>query len=204
MYKLYPVRQKRDAAVRIAPLRPVFKVAAYRAAHRRELAAYLVMTPREQFYFPKELILCGAEQAVFKHRHLGVRHLVVIGKTLVVFFIAQQPGEYDAFLFRRSVFCQRPIGLVDLPVAEHVAQPCQRFRRLGKYDKSRDGSVETVDHSEEYISGLVMPFLYIFLHHIDQGLIARFVALHNLSALLQDYDNMVVFVNDRLCDADKK
>ena len=50
-------------------------------------------------------------------------------------------------------------------------------------------------HSEEHGPGFLVFLLDVVFHNFRKGAVASFVTLHNLSAFLVDYDNMVVFVD---------
>ena len=53
MYELYAAGVKRETAVGIAARIAIFEVAFHRATDVGELAAYLMVATRQQFYFPK-------------------------------------------------------------------------------------------------------------------------------------------------------
>ena len=52
-----------------------------------------------------------------------------------------------------------------------------------------------MNNAQKDIARLVVTRLYPFLDGIRERLVARFVTLHNLSALLIDYDDVIVLVN---------
>ena len=85
---------------------------------------------------------------------------------------------------------------MDLSFGKHLVETCQGLGSTGKDNQSADWTIQSVDYSQEDFSRFLVTLLDIRLYRIRKGDIARLVALDDLPALLIDYDNMVVLVND--------
>ena len=62
-------------------------------------------------------------------------------------------------VFGRAVAGERPIGLVNLAVAEHVVESAQGLGSLGEDDETAYRPVKTVDDAEKNVAGLGSGFL---------------------------------------------
>ena len=156
--------------------------------------AYLVMTAREEVDLQKMVVVTVGYHLILQDSFLRPWHLMVVGVALVLFPVACEPVCERAFGLRRHLVGDRPIGLVHLPFAEHVVQPRQCFGRAGKDDKARHGTVKAMHHPEEHIARFVVLRLDIFLHRLRERTVAGLVALHDLTTLFIDDDDMIIFV----------
>ena len=133
---------------------------------------------------------------VFQDGLLGIRTLLIVGITLVLFLITYEPvGERSLGLARR-VFHDGPVGLVHLSLSKHLVEAGECLRGTGEDDETTDRTIQTMHHTQEHGSRLGVSLLDIVLYNIREGAIASLIALHDLPTLFVNDDNMVVLVDD--------
>ena len=125
-----------------------------------------MVATREQVHLHEPIAFAPSNKAVFQHCLLGAFYLVVVGIRLVLFLVAHEPVFKRALVLGRPVGHHRPVCLVHLALAKHVAHPAQSLRRAGEDHQSAHRTVEAVRHPEEHIPGLVIFHPYVFLHGV--------------------------------------
>ena len=166
-------------------------------ADRGELAADLVVPAGQQLHFQQVVPVRTAQETVPQTCQFGIPALpLAADETLVEGFVAPQPVLQQAFVLAGTFAAKRPIGLVDAAVPEKGGEPFQGLRRLGEQDDAADRPVQAVGDSHEDFAGLGIPLRDERLAGICQAFVAGLVSLHNLSGLLADDKEVVVFVQD--------
>ena len=154
-----------------------------------------MVATREQVHLHEPIAFAPSYKAVFQHCLLGVLHLVVVGIRLVLLLVAHEPVFKRALVLGRPVGYHRPVCLVHLALAKHVAQSAQSLRRAGEDHQSAHRTVEAVNHTKEYIPRLRILHPDVFLHGVGERGVAGLVALYNLPALLVHHDDMIILID---------
>ena len=89
-----------------------------------------------------------------------------------------------------------PVGFLHVALAEQLVHAFERFGGAGKGYQAADGAVDAVDGTQEHGSRLIVFFLDVVFHHIQQAAVARGVALDQNPRRFVDDDEVIVFVND--------
>ena len=136
-----------------------------------------------------------ANETVVEHRLFAARHLLAVGISLVLLFVACEPVCEGARWLCRGGAYNGVVRLADFAShAKHFVESCQGLAGACKHYHTADGTVETVYNTQKNLAGLVVLVLDVSLHLVDQCAVARFVTLHNLAGSLVDDDDVVVFV----------
>ena len=184
-----------DASVGVAAWSTVFQVAFYRAANLGQLAPYLVVASGVQVYFQKVVPLARGNEPVVQHRLLRPRHLPVVGTCRVVLLLTCQPMCECALWFLWAVLYYGPICFVYLVVlGKHFVQAWKGLARLGKKYHARYRSVQSVHHTQIYVTGFVVLLLQPIFDKIREGSVPGLIALDYLPCLFVNDYQMVVFV----------
>ena len=77
---------------------------------------------------------------------------------------------------------------------KHRIKTTKGLRCPGKHHDTTYGTVQTMDNTKEYSTRLLVLLLDVGLDHLRQWGVTRLVALHYLTTLFGDDDNVVVFV----------
>ena len=93
------------------------------------------------------------------------------------------------------VFHEGEVSLAEVAVFHLDGHAGESLARFGEHDRAAHGSVDAVDEAGEDVAGLVVFFLDVFLHIIEQALVARFVALHDFGGQLVDDDEVSIPFN---------
>ncbi len=190
----YASGYERYAAVGIAALVAVFQVSSDRAAYRAHLHSDLVFASGEQFDLDEAESIADGYSAVAEPGFLGSCFWRQRGVRFVVAFDSGDIMGQQFGVFGRAVAGERPIGLVNRAVAEHVVESAQGLGSLGEDDETAYRPVKTVDDAEKNVAGLGMGFFDPLLDNVKQGGVAGLIPLDNLAGSFVDYYNMVVFV----------
>ena len=114
-----------DAAVGIGAGGAILEVALDGTADVGELAADLVVTTGEEFHFHQVVPIGALQECIFELRFLRLSPGTLGDEGLVESLVAGHPvGQHSRFR-RRLAATKGPVGLVDLPAAEHRVQALQ-------------------------------------------------------------------------------
>ena len=154
------------------------------------------MPPGQQFHLQKRVAGPGAGHPVFQPRLLGfgprsVERLGAVGPAVAEDIVAQ-----FAALGFGPVLGQRPIDLADAPLANHFVEPHQRLGGLGEKHCPAHRAVDAVHHAEKHLAGLAVALLDEAFYPVLQRTLARGVGLHQIAAVLVDYQQVVVFIKN--------
>ena len=127
----------------------------------------------EKRHLNEHIVVGNGTHLVFQHRLLGSRHLTFVCVALVLPFIACEPVGERSFHSYVATLHYCPIGLVYVARAEHIVESRERLRCLGKHHKSAYGAVESVHHTEEYVTRLVVLLLDILHAAQSEGLVEK-------------------------------
>lgn len=185
-----------DAAVFVGAVEAIFQVALDGAADLRQLTAYLMMTTCLEMDFEQKIAVGMGNHTVVQFCSFGVGMLFVVRIALVLLFIPDEPVHQIIFLFRRTILDDGPIGLLHFTVAKHVVEPCQRLAGLGKQHDAANRTIQTMRHADKDVPGFAILLLDPFLQHFRERLVARLVALDDLTARLVDGNDVIVFVDN--------
>ncbi|CDF22225.1 unknown [Prevotella sp. CAG:617] len=154
-----------DAAVGVAARRPVFQVPLNGASHGRQLAAYLMMTPREQLDLKQIITVALRNKPVGQFGQLAARHLLPVGVALVLPLVARKPVLQPSFQSRRRLTHNGPISLFNLmSLAEQGIHALQGFAGTGKNHASAHRAVEPVRNAQKHGARLGVTFLDVILY----------------------------------------
>ena len=98
------------------------------------------------------------------------------------------------FILLGPVLGQCPVDFFDLPVFYLFIHSDQRLPGLGEKNGSAYRTVDPVDHSEKDIARLLVSDLQVGLDLLLKSRIARWIGLDELSGLLVDDEQVVIFV----------
>ena len=190
--ELYPAGQERDAPVGIGASGAVFEVSLDGAAHVCELAADLVVPARKELDFQEEIPVGGLDEAVVEAGLLAAAGHV----GLVLGFVAHQEVGEGVLVLGRARTGERPVGLVDLALAQHLVQAFQGLGGLGKEADAAHGAVQAVGDTQEHLAGLGVPPGNEGLEGLREGLVAGLVSLHDLAGAFIENHEVVILVED--------
>ena len=184
-----------DASVWVASWCTIFQIAFYGTSNFGQLTSYLVMTSCVQMYFQKVVSVSRGYQLVIQHGFLGTWYLTIIGTCRVVLLLTCQPMCECALWFLWAVLYYGPICFVYLVVlGKHFVQAWKGLARLGKKYHARYRSVQSVHHTQIYVTGFVVLLLQPVFDKIREGSVPGLIALDYLPCLFVNDYQMVVFV----------
>lgn len=188
-----------DAAVGVASRRAIFEVAANGGEGGGELAADLMVAPGVQVNFHQGVAVGLSDLAIVEQGLLGTVHLFVVGVSLVLFLIFDQPmGQFCcgccAGLLEVGRCQDGMVGFVHLARAEHLVEAGERLAGACKYDNAADGAVQSVDGAQKDGAGFGVFGFDVGFYVFTQGSVSCFVPLYDFASSFVDDDDMVVFV----------
>ena len=92
--------------------------------------------------------------------------IMVVSVALVLLLVSYNPMGQCRLGLLRHVLHNRPIGLVNLAIPEHGVQSAQSLRSLGKHHESRNRTVKSMHHTQEYISRFLVFLLDILFYRL--------------------------------------
>lgn len=157
------VSEQGYAAIGIASARTVFEVALDGMADRRQLATDLMLASRKKIDFKKSVAVAFGDRFVFQDGFLGIGSSGFRHEGLVDSAVAHEKVLERVFLFFGMAFNERPVCFVDIALAEHVVEAGEGLGSLCEDHESADRAVDTVDHTAEHVSRLIVFLLEILL-----------------------------------------
>ncbi len=121
---------------------------------------------------------------------------MLVGKALVLLFVANKIMCKNTFRIFREVLCQCPISLLHLTRTEQLVQTSERLTGARKDNHSADRAVQTMHNPKKNGSWLSVLLLNIQFHRLGERGIASFVALDNFACALRDDDQVIIFVKN--------
>ena len=196
MFKLQLVGMERDAAIGIAACSTVFQVTLDGASYLAQLATYLMMSARVEFYLQQPVTVRGGYDLIVKNGLLAARHLTLVCTGLVSLLIAGQPVGQRTLHLRRTCRHNGPICLADSTRTEHLTQTAQRLAGTGKEYKSADGSVQPMYYTQEDVARLMVTLGDVLFYRFREWGVSSLVALDYFPTSLGNDNHMVIFVDD--------
>ena len=100
----------------------------------------------------------------------------------------------DIGIFRRTVFHDGQINLVEVAVFHLHGHTREGLACLGKHHGTAHGTVDAMNQSGKHIARLVVFLLDVILDIVEKTHITGLVALHNLRRKLVDDNQMIILV----------
>ena len=185
---------QRDTAVRITAPGPVLEIALDRTAHVGQLTAYLVMAARQETHAQEEVAAGSGQEPIAQPRQLGLAALTGDHIRLVLLLIAHEPVFQFTLVLLRTPLHDGEIRLGDLSQSKELIHARESLARACKDDQPAHRPVQAMRHTEVDLPRLGILLLDIGLDLVTERLVARLVALHNLTSRLGDDDDMIILV----------
>ena len=136
------------------------------------------------------------DQFITQDGFLGIRPLGIVSVTLILLLVPHQPIHQLTLILRGTVLDDRPIRLAHLTDTKHLVQAREGLARLGENHDPAHRTIQTVRDTDKDVTGLAILLLQPCLQHLRERLIARLVALHDLTAGLIYRYNMINLGNN--------
>ena len=196
MDKLRATCVQANASILIGTIETIFQIPLDRTSHLRQLTADLMVPPRLQIDLQQIIIIRMGDQFITQDGFLGIRPLGIVSVTLILLLVPHQPIHQLTLILRGTVLDDRPIRLAHLTDTKHLVQAREGLARLGENHDPAHRTIQTVRDTDKDIPGLAILLLQPYLQHLRERLIARLVALHDLTAGLIYRYNMIILVNN--------
>ena len=150
------------------------------------------MPSREEPDFQNVIPVGVADVRVDEFRAFGAGGAFGNDEGFVGFFVADEPVLEGGRLDGGRLAAEGAVGLLDIAVAEHRREPLQGLGGLGEEADAAHGPVKPVGDAHKDLAGLVVPPGDEGLEGFGEGFVAGLVALHDLSRLLVEGQDVVV------------
>ena len=196
MDKLRATGVQANASILIGTIETIFQIPLDRTSHLRQLTADLMVPPRLQIDLQQIIIIRMGDQFITQDSFLGIRPLGIVSVTLILLRVADQAIDALCLLVGATAVFFLNFCVSNLTDTKHLVQARKGLARLGENHDPAHRTIQTVRDTDKDIPGLAILLLQPYLQHLRERLIARLVALHDLTAGLIYRYNMIILVNN--------